>query len=362
MKKYIVVIMIVIVGGTLLIYPLLKDDPGVIPEKEIPAIFGFKDNLAAKDGELVTLNIVVNEPIETLELMYYDSLLMTWSKISSDQSFELNAGMFGVGTRGISLKAYLEDGTKKSDSRLVRVLSDIVPEKLMVQIIKEYPHNPSSFTQGLEFYENSLYEGTGDPGNQGATLVAKVDITTGEHLEKMGLSPGFFGEGITIIDTVLYQLTYKKGKCYTYGINSKLQLQDEFNYQGEGWGLCNDGEHLIMSNGTERLTFRDPKSFSIVKDLEVYNHEGPITNLNELEYVDGFIYANIWTKNTVVVIDPSNGKVIKEIDASILGLTGRGSNGEVLNGIAYNEQSGKTYMTGKYWVKLFEVVFTSIGA
>jgi glutamine cyclotransferase len=357
MKKYIVVILIVLVGGTLLVYPLLKDDGIEEIDQKPPAVFGFKDNLAANDGDVVPIQIQINEPVQKLELIYYDSLLKTWDNVSSNKSFDFEAGMFGVGTRGISLTAYLKNGEKKTDSRLVRVLSDIVPEKLTVEIVEDYPHNPMSFTQGLEFHNGDLYEGTGDPGNQGATLVAKVDLATGNHLEKMGLSPGFFGEGITIIDTVLYQLTYKQGRCYTYGINSKLQLQDEFNYQGEGWGLCNDGESLIMSNGTERLAFRDPKTFSLVKNLEVYNNEGPVTNLNELEFIDGLIYANVWTSNLVVVIDPSNGKVLKEIDATLLGLTGRGSKGEVLNGIAYNKVNRKIYMTGKYWEKLFEVVF-----
>ena len=360
MKKYIVVVLIVLVGGALLIYPLFKDDTHGVVEQPLPATFDFQDNLAAKIGEKTPLTILVNEPVERLELMYYDSLLARWDNVSKNQKFDFDPGIFGVGTRGISLTSTLKDGKQKSDNRLVRVLSDVVPQKMTVKVINQYPHNPSSFTQGLEFYQDALYEGTGDPGNTGATLVAKVDIKTGNHLEKMGLSPGFFGEGITIIDTVLYQLTYRQGRCYTYGINSKLRLQNEFNYQGEGWGLCNNGDQLIMSNGTERLTFRDPKTFTAIKTVEVYNHEGPISNINELEFIDGLIYANVWTTDIIIVVDPNTGKVLKEIDASALGLTGRGSNGEVLNGIAYNKQTGKLFLTGKYWTNLFEVEIVPI--
>lgn len=361
MKKYLVVILIILVGGTLIIYPLINNNDGEkFNEKPLPAEFKFQDNLAAVYGDVVTLGITVNEPIEKLELIYHDSLLNSWEKVNGNLEFEFDPGMFNVGTRGISLVAQLKDGKEKSDNRLVRVLSDIVPDELSVTIQDQFPHNPRSFTQGLEFHEGSLYEGTGDPGNKGETLVAKVDLKTGNHLETMGLSPGFFGEGITIIDTVLYQLTYKRGRCYTYSINSGLQLKDEFSYQGEGWGLCNDGTHLIMSNGTERISFRDPESFSTVRTIEVYNNKGPVVNINELEYIDGKIYANIWTTNMVIVIDPESGKVLQQIDASILGITGRGGNGEVLNGIAYNPKTEKIYMTGKYWEKLFEVKFVPV--
>ena len=358
MRKYIVVILIVLIGGTLLVVPLLKNNGGdEIDESPLPATFMFQDNLAAVFGDVVSLEIEVNEPIERLDLMYHDSLLKSWEKVNENLKYEFNPGMFNVGTRGISLVATLKDGKEKSDNRLVRVLSDITPELLTISIEDQFPHNPRSFTQGLEFHDGFLYEGTGDPGNKGETLVAKVDLKTGNHIETMGLSPGFFGEGITIVDTVLYQLTYKRGRCYTYSINSGLQLKDEYSYQGEGWGLCNDGTNLIMSNGTERISFRDPKSFTTVRTIEVYNNKGPVVNINELEYINGKIYANIWTTNSVIVIDPQSGKVLQQIDASSLGLTGRGGNGEVLNGIAYNPLTDKIYMTGKYWEKIFEVKF-----
>ena len=155
-------------------------------------------------------------------------------------------------------------------------------------------------------------------------------------------------------------MTWKNQKCYTYDIGQNLQLKGEFNYIGEGWGLCNDGQYLIMSDGSERITFRNPETFEISHTLEVYNNQGPINYLNELEFIDGKIYANVWTSNVVVVIDPTSGKVLQEIDATNLVKEGQGY-GEVLNGIAHNAQTGKTYMTGKNWSKLFEVEFTAPG-
>jgi glutamine cyclotransferase len=169
------------------------------------------------------------------------------------------------------------------------------------------------------------------------------------------LDATYFGEGITIFGNAIYQLTWQEQKCFIYNKES-LQLEREVSYVGEGWGLCNDGKLLIMSNGTERLTFRNPKTFAVERTIEVYTHQGPVTNLNELEYADGLIYANVWMTNKVAVIDPMSGKVLAEIDATDLVLEGKQS-GDVLNGIAYNPTTKKWYMTGKNWPKLFEVMF-----
>ncbi|OFZ64572.1 MAG: hypothetical protein A3D92_14260 [Bacteroidetes bacterium RIFCSPHIGHO2_02_FULL_44_7] len=355
MKKYVIIALIILVAGSMIIYPMLKNDPEI--ETEMAALFTFEENLAAVDGEVVPITIQVNEELTKLELYYNDSLLKTWKNVSSDVQFDLEAGAFGVGTRYIVLMATHNDGTESEDQRLVRVLSDIVPEHLFAESVQEYPHLTSSFTQGLEFHKGQLYEGTGDPSNIGATLLAEVNLITGEHKEgrKMGLDAGIFGEGITILNDKIYQLTYKNGKCYTYSLDP-IVITGEFRYSGEGWGLCNDGKQLIMSNGSEELTFRDPESFTTLRTLQVYDNKGPISNLNELEYIDGKIYANVWMSDMVVVIDPNTGKVLQEIDARALAVKGKG-NGDVLNGIAFDKSTGKLYMTGKYWSKVFEVRF-----
>ena len=360
MKKYIVIALIVIVGGTLLIMPLFKEDPNNGTIATLPAVFSFTDNLATVGDEKVQVEILLNEEATLIELLYNDSVLQTWENQKSNVSFEIEAGVYGVGTRSLNLRSVNLDGREFLDQRFIRVLSDIIPDKEMARIVEQFPHNTTSFTQGLEFYNGKLYEGTGDPGDLGGTMVGEVDIATGEIGTKMQLQAGYFGEGITIMEGILYQLTWHNGKCYMYDTQDSLQLTGEFSYVGEGWGLCNDGESLIMSDGTERLTFRDPKDFTIQHSIDVYDNNGPISKLNELEYIDGKIYANVWTKNFIVVIDPLTGKVLKEIDATDLVLAGRG-NGEVLNGIAYNPETGKVYMTGKNWNKLFEVKFVTPG-
>lgn len=362
MKKYILIALVVIVGGTLLIYPLLKDDEIIIDySKDLKAaVFTFKDNLATIGDEVVPVEIEINEELQKIELYYNDSLITVWKSPKGKVTHSFNPGMFGVGTRTLNLLATLADGSTFIDNRMVRVLSDVIPQRMTTKIVNTYPHNPTSFTQGLEFYNGNLYEGTGDPGNLGKTIVAQVDLISGDIKQKMGLDTGYFGEGITILNNTLYQLTWQNQKCFTYDITQGLQLKGEFNYIGEGWGLCNDGNQLIMSDGSERITFRNPETFEISHTIEVYNNQGPINYLNELEYINGKIYANVWTTNAVIVIDPTSGKVLQEIDATNLVKEGQGA-GEVLNGVAHNNATGKTYMTGKNWSKLFEVQFIEPG-
>ena len=357
MKKYIIVGLIVLVGGVLLLKPLFTEEPiNEIPEENLPALFNFEENLATVGEESAPLEITINsEEITKLELYYNDSILKTWTNPKGKLNFTLDAGLFGVGTRTLNLLSTLNDGSSFVDNRMVRVLSDITPQKRVAKIIKEYPHDPTSFTQGLAFYNGKLFEGTGDPGDQGKTIVAEVDLASGKIINSIGLQAGFFGEGITVLKDKIYQITWKNQKCYVYDVNT-LQLLSEFNYKGEGWGLTNNGESLIMSDGTERIVFRNAETFSIEKTLEVYSNEGPINYLNELEFIDGKVYANVWTTASAIAIDPKTGKVLEQIDASELVKQGRGA-GEVLNGIAHNSVAGKTYMTGKNWVKLFEVKF-----
>ena len=176
-------------------------------------------------------------------------------------------------------------------------------------------------------------------------------------IRRKGQPAPVFGEGITIVGDELFQITWQNNMCYVYDKNNFEPLK-QFTYAGEGWGITYDGTFLIMSDGSERLTFRDPKTFKEIRVIQAYTHEGAITKLNELEFINGLIYANIWTSNLIAVIDPATGKVLATIDATPAVQKGKG-NGEVLNGIAYNPKTKKTYITGKYWSSLFEVQFSA---
>ena len=356
MKKYLIIGLIVLFGLAVFVGPMLMNKDNV---DEFPAEFTFKENLATEWNTLIDISFVVNnDDLQKVELVYNDSIFKTWTNPKGKINYKFNAGFFGLGTKSLSLVSALPDGRTESDDRLVRIVSDIKPEIWSFTINETFPHNTSHFTQGLEFDGNTLYQGTGDPNHNGSTVLGVLDPSSGEYTRKMGLDANYFGEGITILKDRIYQLTYTTGKCFIYNKNT-LQVVDEKKYSGEGWGLCNDGEYLYMSDGSERLTKRDAKTFEIVETIEVADHNGPLRNINELEYVDGLIFANIWQTNAIIVIQPETGKVVAVINGSSLEAQGR-NGGDVLNGIAYNKTSGKFYLTGKYWSKMFAATLNKV--
>ncbi len=238
------------------------------------------------------------------------------------------------------------------------------PAIMNYTIVNVYPHDSTSYTQGLEWHDNVLYEGTGDTKYIGVSKLAKVDLVTGKDIEKIKLSKDYFGEGITVLNGKIYQLTYKEGKCFVYDQKTLKKIK-EFSYSGEGWGMTNDGKHLIMDDSGNNLYYRDPETFEVVKSVGVFDNNGPVASINELEYVDGFIYANVWLTNYIIKIDPATGYVVSKADFSFVldkyapGAITRESQAsdEVLNGIAYDSAGKRFFITGKHWPKLFEVKF-----
>ena len=342
--------------GAFVLVPLFQSSGDV----EIAfADFERNEDIQTTFGATIPLTLVVPEGLEKVELIYNDSIFKTWEQPTAKINFVLDASYFGVGTRIVVIRSYLSDGTTQDASHMIRVVSDIAPTPMLVKVTKEYPHDTQNYRQGLEFNNGKLYEGTGDPSQQGKTVVGEVDLKTGGFSGlKNGLDQTYFGEGITIFGNELFQLTWRNGKCFVYDKNT-MQLKRDISYTGDGWGLCNDGKALIMSDGTERIYFRNPKTFQIIRTIDVYDNVGPRTFINELEFVNGKIYANIYQTNTIIAIDPLTGKVLEEIDASALEISGK-SGGDVLNGIAFNPLTNKTFLTGKYWSKLFEVQFIPV--
>ena len=219
----------------------------------------------------------------------------------------------------------------------------------------QYPHDTLAFTQGLEFYKGELYEGTGENGE---SQLRKVDLKTGKVLQKVDLDKKYFGEGITFFGDKIYQLTWESHVVFQYDLDFKLLKT--FPIPTEGWGLTHDDKDLIVSDGSSKLYFRDPNTLDTVRTINVSDNNGLVNNLNELEYIKGFIYANIWQTDYIVKIDPATGKVVGKADFTDLlkhhGLTVYDLN-DVLNGIAYDSVTGKTYITGKRWPAIFEVTF-----
>jgi glutamine cyclotransferase len=220
------------------------------------------------------------------------------------------------------------------------------------RIVNTYPHDPRAFTQGLVFADGVLYEGT---GLRGQSSLRKVNLKTGNILRVRQISAHFFGEGITIYGNRVIQLTWRAKVGFVYD-RQTFQLLDTFNYLTEGWGITHDGRSLIMSDGTSTLYFLDPQTFREVGRLEVHTRDGPVSRLNELEYVQGEIYANVWKTDRIARISPQTGEVVGWINLEgLLRPEDRNSRIDVLNGIAYDVKNDRLFVTGKLWPKLFEI-------
>jgi glutamine cyclotransferase len=221
---------------------------------------------------------------------------------------------------------------------------------LGVRVIRSYPHDPRAFTQGLLMLDGKLYEST---GLWARSSLRRVDLTSGQVEQMASLPPDFFGEGLALVGQRLFQLTWKNNKVLVWDLAS-FKKRAEFAYQGEGWGLCFDGRHLVMSDGSDRLTLRNPSSFAVEGEIRVRLDGRPLLNLNELECVGELLYANVWQDGHIARIDPKTGVVTGWIDASGLLEPAEAAAADVLNGIAMTPD-GHLLVTGKLWPRLFEV-------
>lgn len=219
-------------------------------------------------------------------------------------------------------------------------------------VVNHWPHDPSAFTEGLIYDGGTLYEST---GLNGASTLRKVDLQTGQVTASLALAPEYFGEGMTLFDGKLIQLTWQSHTGFVYDLACFCQV-GSFTYDGEGWGLTHDDHTLIMSDGTEHIRFLDPQTFAVVRTITVSNHGVPLANLNELEYINGEIYANVWQTDQIVRIDPASGAILGWIDLTgLLPNAERGPAVDVLNGIAYDAATDRLFVTGKNWPELFQI-------
>lgn len=325
-------------------------------DKVIPFPVEYEASLRLEYGKPLTLHISKASQIKDLSIYINDSLIKQIPSPNQGSEISLDINYLGIGLKDLMLKAVDQQGNEFQDNQIIKVVSDVIPQSLTARIVTTYPHDPSHFTQGLEIVDGLVYEGTGDPDHKGATKVMEKELTTGKVLKETDLDGNYFGEGITILNNLLYQITWTSQKCFIYSFPSLEKTANILTYNGEGWGLTNDGKNIIMSDGSERIYFRDPNTFSIKRIIEVYDNEGAIKQLNELEYVNGIIYANVWMTDKIVAIDARTGKVIQTINCSAV-ITKDKGNGDVLNGIAFDHATKKFYITGKYWPSLSQVVF-----
>ncbi len=220
------------------------------------------------------------------------------------------------------------------------------------EIIKAYPHDPAAFTQGLVYYQGDLYEST---GLNGQSSLRKVELQTGRVLKKIDVPSQYFAEGLALFNNKLYQLTWITNKGFVYDLDS-FGSTGIFNYTDEGWGLTHDGHSLIMSDGSNRIRYLDPETFQVQRTITVLDNGAAVRQLNELEYIKGEIFANIWQTDRIARIDPQTGRVTGWLNlAGLLSPEDRTRPVDVLNGIAYDEAGDRLFVTGKLWPKLFEI-------
>jgi glutamine cyclotransferase len=231
-------------------------------------------------------------------------------------------------------------------------------------IRSSFPHSTNAFTEGFLFHNGSLYESTGSPEEfpETESVIGIVNLANGSIDQKVKLDKSvYFGEGIVFLNNKLFQLTYKNQTCFVYDAQTFKKLGQYTFTNTEGWGLTTDGSNIIMSDGTEVLNYVNPANFQIIKKLSVSENGYALRNLNELEYIEGFIYANVWTKDEIVKIDPANGKVIGKLDLTMLKDSAIRINpkAQETNGIAYNPETKKILVTGKLWPKIYEIEFST---
>jgi len=280
---------------------------------------------------------------------------LIFSSTNIESTFAIETADLNVGNHLLKVIATKEDNQVGENYAEFLLLSDEKPIKYGYKVVNVFPHDPKHFTQGLEIHDGFLYEGT---GQQGQSAIYKKNMNNWKIVKEHKIDNQHFGEGITILNGKLYELTYQSRIGFIYDINT-FDLLKTWTYKSpEGWGLTNDGTSLIMSDGTENLTFIDPQTFKVIKRIQACSNETVIKNLNELEYINGEIWANIWMTDIIVRINPNSGKVKGEIDLSgLLGnyFASRNPEEDVLNGIAYDPVKNRIFVTGKLWPKLFEI-------
>lgn len=303
-------------------------------------------------GDTVKFNVQIIGEINTVDSFV---VMLSGKKVAGADSLPVLVSVPSISSKVGRQRALVKvfSGAKiYSGSYPLELFSDIEPTVKTYKVKKVYKHDDKAYTQGLLIHDGEMYEGT---GGKGASSLRKIDLETGKILESIALARNYFGEGITIYEDKIIQLTWQNRIAFVYDIKTFKKVS-EFRYPYEGWGITTIGDKLYISDGTSNIYILDAKTFSEIDRLQVYDSRGPVTNINELEYIDGKIYANLYTSNQIAVIDIETGKLISIIDLTgLLPVKDHDFNTDVLNGIAYNNEQKRLFVTGKNWPKLFEI-------
>ncbi len=301
--------------------------------------------------ETLNLSILNSKSKQVDSIVYYinDTKIKT-AKGLENLSFELKDQKLGY--QNLKALVYFEGENAETTAR-IEVVSNVTPKLLKYKIVNTYAHDVKSFTEGLEFYKDTLYEST---GQKEKSYFRKYDYKTGKVYKEVKLDDKYFGEGITFLNGKMFQLTWQEKTGFIYNANTlKLEKTFAFNKDIEGWGMTNDGKYIYQSDGTEKIWKMDPETQKMIDYINVYSGSSKIKSVNELELINGKFYANIWQKDAIAVVNPANGAVESIIDMSGLRKLVKNEAAEVLNGIAYNPKTKTIFVTGKNWDKMFEI-------
>jgi len=319
----------------------------------------YKFELMAPKKLNVTQELVISlrdknsNPIDSVQFS------LNGKKIKSTANFKASIVIndYKLGKHHVSALVFYANKTKKLTST-VYFLADKAPEVYDFKIINTYPHDKTAYTQGLEFHDGFLYESTGQKGN---SSLRKVVLETGRVVQQINLEKEYFGEGMTKFGDEIFMLTWQKGLGFVFDFET-FEQKRTFKYKNsiQGWGLTNDGKHLIKTDGTEQIWFLNAKNQVEEYHIEAYTNKRKVENLNELEYVNGKIYANVYQKNSILIVNPKSGKIEGVVNLNGLKIEMEKTQkliqqDEVLNGIAYDNETKRLFVTGKRWSKLFEI-------
>jgi glutamine cyclotransferase len=314
---------------------------------------GLKYNLELRAPRMIQVSKTLNFDVVERDNNLIDSIqyFINGNKVPGSKGLDISN--YKLGKQALSATVYYQ-GKRKILNNTIYFLAANAPLIYTYKILNEYPHDPKAFTQGFEYFDGYLYESTGE---RGSSSLRKVELKTGKVIQKIDLDKKYFAEGMTIFNGKIYQLTWQQKIGFVYDLE-KFELEKTFNYEQskEGWGLTNDGKRLIKTDGTDRMWFLNVETLKEMSFIETYTNKRKAEKLNELEYVNDRIYANIWQQNSILIVNPKNGAI-----EGIVNLKGlqekadqKGSD-NVLNGIAYDKVNNRLFVTGKRWSKVFEI-------
>ena len=323
-------------------------------KNDVNSIFTFDDSKFKEkyqSQESLELGILNSNNKEVDSVVYFNNEMKIGSKKGLEKLiFKLIDQKLGYQ----NLKAFVYfNGENSVATSRIELVSNVTPKLLKYTIVNTYSHDIGSFTEGFEFHNDTLCENTGQYGN---SYFRKYDYKTGKIYKQANMDAKYFGEGITFINGKLYQLTYKEKTGFIYD-DKTLKLEKTFIYDKdiEGWGMTNDGKYIYQSDGTEKIWKMDPKTQKMIDYINVYSGNNKIKAVNELEFIEGKFYVNVWQKDAIAVVNATSGAVEGILDMSGLKKFVKNANADVLNGIAYNPKTKTIFVTGKYWDKMFEI-------